>query len=432
MRLLVALLWKDLRRAWRNPVGWMVFLAIPLVVTALIGMVFGPKSNSNALGRIRFAIVDEDDSFVSHFLRGGMNQGQGGQYLDPIFLDRTNALAEVQKDKLSALLVIPAGFTHAYLNSTNAVTLELIKNPAQSIHPAVLEELLGVVVTALDAIKQNVGPELPEWESAFKGDQDYHRVADLILKSGDKIEATKKLLFPPRVSYTRPSESGEGHAETRTSNAAENPKPSLAPAFNIFEYLLPGMVSMFLLFLGENASRDVRREMQQRTLQRFRSLHPRLYLFVASKVVFCFVFLLLGSAVMLVGGGLIFGIHWREPLAIVGLTASYCGFASGLMMLVPALLGDHQSSQALSNVIAMGMGLVGGSMFPPQQLPAFLRDHVTRFMPTYWYTETARAVAFDSVPAQWSAVAARLLAAGAVLMVLSALMLRRNLEKNAG
>jgi hypothetical protein len=428
MRLLGALLWKDLRRAWRNPIGWAVFLTIPLVITALIGMVFGPKSNSNALGRIRFAIVDEDDSFVSHFLRGGMNQGQGGEHLDPVFLDRTNALKEIQDDKLSAMLVIPAGFTHAYLSSTNVVRLELVKNPAQSIHPAVLEELLRVVVTGLDALKQNFGSELPEWESVFQGDQDYHRVAELIVRAGDKVEATRKLLFPPRVSYTLSSESAKTNALAGASNATGKSKSSIAPAFNIFAYLLPGMVSMFLLFLGENASRDVRREMQQRTLQRFRSLHHRLYLFVAGKVVFCLVFLVLGSAVMLGGGGFIFGIHWREPLAIIGLTGAYCMFASGLMMLVPAFMSDHQSSQAVSNIMAMGLSLGGGAMFPAQQLPSFLRDHFTVFMPTYWYTETARLVAFDSNPAHCWAVGARLVAIGLVLMVVSALVLRRNLE----
>ena len=134
---------------------------------------------------------------------------------------------------------------------------------------------------------------------------------------------------------------------------------------------------------------------------------------------------------MLGGGGFIFGIHWREPLAIIGLTVSYCTFASGLMMLVPALIGDHQSSQTISNIVAMGLGLAGGSMFPAQQLPAFLRDHFTVLMPTYWYTETARSVAFDPNPVHWGVVAARLVALGFMLMVGSALVLRRNLEKNA-
>lgn len=247
------------------------------------------------------------------------------------------------------------------------------------------------------------------------------------------MEAARNMLVPLRVTYSKQTESAKTNAvAASTADSIQRSKPASTPAFNIFAYLLPGIVSMFLLFLGENASRDVRREMQQKTLQRFRSLHHRLYLFVSGKVLFCLVFLLLCSVVMLGGGGLIFGIQWHEPVAVICLTASYCAFASGLMMLVPALMGDHQSSQAFSNIIAMGLGLAGGSMFPARQLPEFLRDHFTRFMPTYWYTETARSLAFDSNPAHWGAVSARLVALGVVLMVSSALILRRNLEKRAG
>ena len=50
---------------------------------------------------------------------------------------------QLRDNKISAMLVIPAGFTRSYFASTNAVTLELVKNPAESINPAVLEELLG-------------------------------------------------------------------------------------------------------------------------------------------------------------------------------------------------------------------------------------------------------------------------------------------------
>ena len=428
MKTLGVLLWKDLRRAWRNPAGWLVFLAIPLVITALIGAIFGPKSNTNALGRIRFAVVDEDNSVLSKFLRGGLNQGEGGQYLEPVFLSRAEALQQVQKEKLSAMLVIPAGFTHAYLASTNVVILELVKNPAQSIHPAVLEELLEVVVTGLDALKRNFGPDLPDWEAVLAGGGDYHRVAELIVRAGDRVEAARKLLLPPRVSYARQSEAGK--AEVPSTNGHQMAKGTSAPAFNIFGYLLPGMASMFLLFLGENASRDIRRELEQRTLQRFRTLHTRLYTFVGGKVVFCLVFLLLGSAVMLGGGGLLFRIDWRDPLALCVLTASYCAFASGLMMLVPALFGDHQSSQALGSVIAMALSLAGGSTFPARQLPAFMRDHVTSLMPNYWYIEAVRGTAFYPNPGNWLGAAVKLTLLGGALMLLAAFLLRKNLEKN--
>jgi ABC-type multidrug transport system permease subunit len=440
MKTLRVLLIKDLRRAWRNPVGWLVFLAIPLVITALIGMVFGPKSSDNALGRIKFALVDEDDSVLTRMLRGAISQGKGAEHLDTVYLGRGEALRQLQNDQLSAVVVIPAGFTRAYLGATNIASLELVKNPAQSIYPAVLEELLGAVVTALDALKRNLASELSDWQAVLEGGGDYHRVSALMVRAGDKLKAARKSLFPPLITYANETESSNpaGSAQAAAPGEGKTPeqKPGGAggaarkePGFNIFGYLLPGLVSMFLLFLGENASRDIHREMEQRTLQRFRSLHHQLYDFVASKVVFCLVFLMLGSAVMLGGGGLLFRIDWRNPLALFLLTASYCMFASGLMTLLPALLGDHRSSQALANVVAMLLGMVGGATIPARQLPAFLRDHVSPLLPNYWYTEAVRSVAFDSHPGGWLSVVLKLALVGAALMALAAWLLRRGLER---
>jgi len=157
--MLGVLLAKDLRRAWRNPMPWLIFIAVPLVIVALIGTAFGPRAaGEGGLGRIRFALVDEDDSPLTSLLRGAANQSEGGKHLEPVLLERAEAERQVRDNQLSAMLVIPRGFTRDYLTTANVVTLELVKNPAQSIHPAVMEELLAVVVTGLDALKQHLGP----------------------------------------------------------------------------------------------------------------------------------------------------------------------------------------------------------------------------------------------------------------------------------
>src|SRR5438477_10364997 len=136
--MLRVLLAKDLRRAWRNPLPWLINLALPVCITALIGLAFGGKSDSGALGRIRFAVVDEDDSPLTGLLRGAANQREGGKYLEPVFLDREAALGQIADNKLSAVLIIPERFTRDYLTARKPVSIELIKNPAQSIQPAVL------------------------------------------------------------------------------------------------------------------------------------------------------------------------------------------------------------------------------------------------------------------------------------------------------
>ncbi len=112
LRILLA---KDLRRAWRNPLPWLINLIVPLAMTALIGLVFGGHSDNGALGRIRFAVVDEDKSLLSDFLRGSANQNQGGKYLEPVFMEREDALREINANKISAVLIIPTNFMRNYL-----------------------------------------------------------------------------------------------------------------------------------------------------------------------------------------------------------------------------------------------------------------------------------------------------------------------------
>ena len=82
------LLAKDLRRAWRNPVPWLLNLALPLGITAVIGLVFGGQTDNNQIGRINFAVVDEDNSLFSRFLRGGSGQDKAAQILEPVYMER--------------------------------------------------------------------------------------------------------------------------------------------------------------------------------------------------------------------------------------------------------------------------------------------------------------------------------------------------------
>src|SRR5207302_10869388 len=113
--MLWTLLIKDLKRARHNPWPYLLNLALPLCITALIGLVFGPSSKGGGLGQIKLAVVDEDDSVSSLLLRGAMNQGDFKKHLDARFLEKTQALKEINENKISAVLIIPKGFTRNYL-----------------------------------------------------------------------------------------------------------------------------------------------------------------------------------------------------------------------------------------------------------------------------------------------------------------------------
>jgi ABC-type multidrug transport system permease subunit len=429
--MLLVLLAKDLRRAWRNPLPLVINLLIPLCLTALVGLAFGGKSDSGALGRIRFALVDEDKTILSDFLRGAANQREGGKYLEPVFLERDEALRQINDNKLSAVLVIPTNFTRHYLTGKAEVRLELIKNPAQSIHPAVLEELLGALVTALNAVSRNLQSEFPGWQKIIEGEGDYKQVAALIERAGDKLKKAEKFINPPLVMYEKdaPADSGNNAAESAGTTGSTAKKGD--PASGIFSYLLVGMAGMFLLFLASNAMTDLHRELRQRTLARYHTLHHQLTPFVAGKVVFAVVVLLLCSLILLGGGGLVFRTEWRQPVSLALLAVGYAFFAAGLMAVLVALIPDERKAGALNTVIAMGLALAGGCMFPPQALPAFLREHITPLLPTHWFVETARNLQYSDGEVAWVLALVKMLVLSTVLLAVAALLFRRQFRQGA-
>ena len=411
------LLAKDLRRARRNPTPWLVHLAMPLVITALIGFTFGQSSGGGGLGRIKIALVDEDDSVLTGLLRGALNQREAGKYLEVSLVDRLEAVRQVTENRISAAVIIPTGFTRDYLAGRSGVALELLKNPAQSYYPAIVEELLGALVTALNALARPLQEEYPAWQEALdrSGGPDWTAVAALIQGTDSRLESAKGYLFPPLIGYGR---------ETR----AEAPQVE-GPRMSVFAYLLPGLTAVFLLFMADNAVRDLYREGRFGTLDRFRTIRQNLLGFIVAKALFALVVLLLASTILLGGGSWLFGFSWGHPLALVGLCVGYAFFAAGFMAFIAGLAGKERRADLLNSVLAMGLGLAGGCMFPADQLPGLMREFVTPYMPTRWFVAAAHELQSGSIGRVWLASMAGLFGLGLAGLWAAALLFARRLER---
>ena len=432
--MLRVLLAKDLRRARRNPLPFVINLLIPLVITALIGLTFGGRSDSGALGRIRFALVDEDKSVLSDFLRGSANQREGGKYLEPVLLERDEALRQINDNQISAVVIMPTNFTRNYLAGKSGIRLELIKNPAQSIHPAVMEELLGALVTGLNAVSRNLQSEFPDWQEVIEGNRDYKQVASLVERAGEKLKKAEKFIDPPLVVYEKPADSDSTKDTTSTNAVAgqtSSPTKKESPASGVFAYLLVGMAGMFFPFPAHTPLPGPQRGLVVYPPRRFSTLHPPLSPFLAGKIVFAMAVLAVSSVILVGIGGWLFRVEWRQPLELAALVLAYSGFAAGLMAVMVALVPDERKAGAFNTVISMALALAGGCMFPPQALPAFLREHITPLLPTYWFVDTARNLQYGGGDIAWLPALGKLLVLGVALLALAALLLRRQFRTGA-
>src|SRR4051812_45944273 len=102
LRILIA---KDLRRILRNPWPWLLNLALPFAITALVGLAFGPRGDDESanIARIKLAVVDEDQSILSGTFRSALTQGRAVEHLEPMFLRRVEALRLLRDNQISAI-----------------------------------------------------------------------------------------------------------------------------------------------------------------------------------------------------------------------------------------------------------------------------------------------------------------------------------------
>jgi ABC-type multidrug transport system permease subunit len=344
-------------------------------------------------------------------------------------MERAPALREINAGNLSAVLIIPTNFMSDYLKASGPVSLELIKNPAESIHPAVLEEGLGVVVTALNALSRNFSSDFPAIRAVVTNHPDYHQISALIDGAGDKLSSARKYLNPPLVSYDREATPAPGVATNSAAGTTNAPAGPTNPSQSIFAYLLVGLAAMFLLFIAGSSMADVQREVSLRTFARFQTLRNSPAPFLAAKIIFTALLVLVCAGIILGGGGLIFQVRWQHPLALVALTTGYAAFMASWFALLAAILPDERRAAIMSSLTGMALGLAGGCTFPPEDLPVFLREHVTPLMPSFWFADTARSLQYGAGTAAWGGVLLQFAVVSVILAGAAALLFRRRFKK---
>lgn len=430
------LLIKDARRVCRNPWPILIFLAIPMCLTGLIGAAFGPKSQSSGLGQIKLAVVDEDDSVIGGFLRSAFSQGEVQEHFAPQVMSRPEAMALITDNKISAMVVIPEDFTGTFLKGKSPPPLELVKNPAQSFHPAIVEELVGVLAEGLSAVSSVFGDELREVRGLLEDNEglDFRAMAQLMDQTSERMEGVEDFLFPPLVSYAATTGDGSdgsetsGGADESSSKPAEEKKEE-RPQTQIFAYVLPGMAAMFLLLIGDGSTRDLYKESRFGTLSRYRTMRPGMFMFVLAKIVHSLWVMMLCALILFGGGWLIFGIDWKHPLWLTALVVAFSFCACGFMAFLAALAGTEKRADAMNSLLVFGIAFVGGSMVPVNVLPGFIRQFVTPVTPNYWFIEGIRRLLNDSVDRLVIYSLLALTAAGVVLVGAAAWRFNQILSK---
>jgi ABC-2 type transport system permease protein len=370
---------KDLRRRLRSPLAVISMMFIPILITLIIGLVFG-SSGDVELPRIRVLLVDNDDGFFSHFLRQGLQQGQLSEMMEIVEVKEDEGRSMMEKGKASALLEIPENFSAELLDS-KPVELRLTKNPAESFLPTIVEEVVETSALMLDSGVRVFAEPIDRVQALFEdeGWPSGSSIEGLLESARERVMLVRGYLADSLISL-------------KTEEAAPAIEEEEEPeGFNIFAFVLPGSLLIGLLFISQIALRDIVREKEYGTLARLFTAPLEIGHVVAGKILSAFAITGVSCILLVLIGRFGFGISLGRPLPLIVHLIGSILMCTGVLTLLYGFIRSDRAADAVLPVVILVMCLLGGSMIPIEQMGESLQG-IGRFSPVFWAVDGLKRV----------------------------------------
>jgi len=410
MRRLLLVLGNDVRRHLRSPLAILIYMAIPMVMTGLIGIIFAPRAEEAQLPPIQVLLVDHDKALASKLVLGTFDVDQMKKMFRVTVTDEADGRDKMKRGRASAMVVIPEGFTLDLLDA-KTTTLTVVKNPAEQFLPDVVEEFVTTLAVMLSGAVQAFAAEVRGVRAMLEGPLDtfpWETLGPELGKAQKKMVAARAYLDPMLIRL-KADETRAAGARTRFTRT------------DLFSIMLPGMAVMFLLFIVQTLMRDIISEREDGKLRRMMTTPLRPLELVGARLLGGWVMGLAVLLVMVAFGTLIFRAHWGPfgYFLLLGAAASF--WTAAFFGCFHAFVRNRNQAGALGAPIILAFSLFGGSMMNPEAMPkAFLAVGVAT--PNRWFIDGAALVRDGRFPAASLAV---LVLSGLVLTALAVPALRR-------
>ncbi len=370
------LLKKDIQRLSKQPVGFLILVSLPLLLTALMGIAFGPGNDNTAMPSVQLAVVDQDSSMVSGLMLGAFGRPPLSDMFDLHHYDEETARERLAKNKVSAAFIIPNGFQQAVLDSV-PTQLRLIKNPSQQFGPKIAEEAVLILGEGLDRLLRLAAEPmrmLREQMNTSSTAEDA-AVAAIAVAINQRIKKATPLLMPPAIELKqRDAETGKNDQAIDTGR--------------FFSYILAGIAVMFLFFILNTIAGDLFTEREQRTLYRTMAAPVSTQTILFSKQIYVFLAGLISFGLMWIAGVLFMAapISWSNllPFSVLGLVI--VAAATGVITFLHSLIKNRLMVGSVLPAVIIVIAVLGGGMIPLSSLPPFIRT-LSPASPAFWGTD---------------------------------------------
>jgi ABC-type multidrug transport system permease subunit len=417
-----ALVRKDLLRQVRSPTGTLLILSFPLLFSGLLALSFG--GGGDRVPKVRLLIEDQGSGLVGDLVRSAFTNEQAAKYFD-VEVVKDDGRERIEKNKASALLILPEGMTNDLLNR-EPVTLRLLRNPSEEILPEIAEQLTIILAEVLDGAVRVLGGPLDQIQPFLKEGADTPPdagVASTAVAINQVISRAERYVFPPVIKL-------ETAARKTDEDEGEDEDGDTSRSASIFLLILPGVAVFSLFTLCDQLMRDVLREEKLGTLRRQLSGPLSVGELILGKCVVSALITILGAVVLSAATLLVA----RQGVSFLGFSLLICGLvmaATGAATLIYGLARSERQGATIASTVYLVLGFSSGSFVPLSSMPAAIRA-IAPFTPFYWATEGFKSLIFEDAGAvQLGPNIAVLVGLGAFCLVLGSFLLRRKILRGA-
>jgi ABC-2 type transport system permease protein len=376
----------DIKRRLRAPLATILFLIIPFAMTALIGLIFDPGDGGESkLPPIKVLLVDHDQNLASKFFIGAFDQKQIEDMFQATVVSEADGEKLMKKGKASAMLIIPEHFS-LDLADQKPSRLVVVRNPAEEFLPTVVEEFANTMAIGFSGLAQVFADELKIIKMVGNSSLEKISISELtpfLEMSRIKIMALKKYLSPLLIGLKSTTMAKPGQAKPK--------------GFNIFAFILPGMLIMFLLFIIEAAMREIQNERADGKIRRmmFSPLTSREL--ILARIFSGWLLGMLICSLAMALGALIFSIEWGNYLWLFLLVAVTCFWGAAFFGMLNAFFRNKNQAGAFASPIILVSAAFGGSMLPLEQIPQGMR-WLAKFTVNNWFITGCRQIVAGDIP----------------------------------
>jgi ABC-2 type transport system permease protein len=372
MRVLLAMVGKDLRRRARSPLPTILLILFPLIFSGLIALTFG--GGETKVPKVHLLIEDRDGGLVGQLVTSAFSQGEAQKYFEVKKVEKVagDGGSLLEKEEATALLRLPAGLS-ADLLAGRPAKIALVKSPAQSILPDVAEQVTTVLAEGLSSASRLLRGPLDQMQTAPGSRPSDQQVANIAVQVNQVLTRSTPYVLPPVITLATATKPEPG--------TGKNPAGS-SPTSSVFLFMLPG-ISVFALFnLADQTMRDLLVEARLKTLRRQlagpitagRVLAGKALATAAVASLTLLILSAVGAAVTPRGVSLA-----GYLLLSLSVVAAATGFASAVF----GFARSEKQGATLASLVSLLMAFAGGAFIPLNSLPGALRA-ISPFSLIYW------------------------------------------------